>query len=198
MLDLALLAHGLRSLELTLRCGQPDCGKRFDIELPQIAWALDDDLLPPVTVTTEAGQPLMTLRRPTGADLRACREDAMTTLLDAAPATVARALLERLCLAGTPAEDDAPLAAQALSEADPLVAFSVHCACPECGTADDHAIDLEGVALHQLALRQAALVDEVHWFASRYGWSEREIFEVPPSRRRLYLQAMGANEEPLT
>jgi len=196
LLDLALDSSGLRSLDLTLRCEQPDCGERFGIELPKEAWAQDDDALLPVAVTTDAGQPLMTLRRPTGADLRACREDAMTTLLDADPAAVAHALLKRLCLAGTPADGDAPRAAQALAEADPLVAFSVHCTCPECGTPDDHAIDLEAEALHQLALRQVALLDEVHRIASRYGWSEREIFEVPPARRRLYLQAMGAGEEP--
>lgn len=196
LLDLALHSSGLRSLDLMLRCEQPDCGKRFGIELPEEAWAQDDDALLPVAVMTDAGQPLMTLRRPTGADLRACREDAMTTPLDADPATVARALLKRLCLAGTPADGDAPRAAQALAEADPLVAFRVHCACPECGTPDDHAIDLEAEALRQLALRQVALLDEVHRIASRYGWSEREIFEVPPARRRLYLQAMGAGEEP--
>lgn len=200
LLDLALHSSGLHSLDLTLHCEQPGCGKRFDIELPEAAWAQDDGALSgaltPVAVTTETGQPLMTLRRPTGADLRACREDAMTTLLDASPAAVAHALLQRLCLAGTPGDGDAPRAAQALAEADPLVAFSVHCTCPECGTPDDYAIDLEAEALRQLALRQIALVDEVHRIASRYGWSEREIFEVPPARRRLYLQAMNASEEP--
>jgi len=191
LLDLALLSRQGRALTLTLRCDAPQCGQRFEIELPAVAWArigeaatlqLGDDAAP------------LTLRLPTGADLRACREQA---LQQSEPADLAHSLLQRLCLAGLPRQVDAESAAQALAEADPLVAFSVHCACPECGDALDRPVDLEAEALARLAACQAGLLDEVHRLASHYGWSEREIFEVAPARRRLYLQAIAAGEEVL-
>jgi hypothetical protein len=31
------------------------------------------------------------------------------------------------------------------------------------------------------------LLEEIHLLASRYHWSEKEILEVPESRRRVYI-----------
>lgn len=196
LLDLAMLSTDSHALGVTLRCEAPACGKRFEVELPAEAWVQADERLPsPVHIEGGSGDAPLTLRHPTGADLRACREQALQ--LHAHPADIAQALLERLCLAGTPRRDDATRAAGALAEADPLVAFHVHCACPECGDAADRSVDLEALALMRLAVRQAELLDDVHRLAWHYGWSERQIFEVPPSRRRLYIRAIGAGQEQL-
>jgi hypothetical protein len=194
VLDLMLLSTPARpasSLTVSLRCEQVDCGARFDIELPALAWAQADVPDTPVKVARDGSEPLL-LRRPTGSDLSDFRSFA---LQNADSAYIAQALLQRLCLAGTPQPEDAEQAAAALAEADPLVAFAVHCACPECGTAKDRAIDLEAQALQGLALRQRALMREVHRLASHYGWTEREIFEVPASRRSRYLEAIAAAAE---
>ena len=176
------------SLSVTLRCEQGDCGARFDVDVPAQAWARADDDDETLTLPREGGEPLL-LRRPNGADLQALRAPGA---LDADPASLAQALLQRLCLAGTPPVAELSDLAAALAQADPLVDFSVHCACPECGTQADRAIDLEGQALQALALQQRALLRQVHLLATHYGWTEVEIFAVPAVRRRRYLEAIAA------
>ncbi len=194
LLDLMLLSMPGRtasSLTVTLRCEESACGTRFDIDLPASAWTASEQATMPVPVQRAGGEPLL-LRRPTGSDLRECRALALG---NADPAFIARDLLNRLCLAGRPQPDDAERAAEALAQADPLVAFAVHCACPGCRTAADRSIDLEAHALQGLASRQRALLREVHRLASHYGWGEREIFEVPAARRARYLEAIAADAE---
>jgi hypothetical protein len=70
---------------------------------------------------------------------------------------------------------------------DPLVDFTVSCTCPACGDAQEVAVDLESFALASLARRQRALLQEVHRFASHYGWTESDVLAVPPARRAHYL-----------
>lgn len=194
LLDLMLLSSPGRpvsSLTVSLRCEQADCAARFEIELPALAWSQVDAANTAVSVARDGCEPLL-LRRPIGSDLRDCRRFALQA---ADPAQIAQTLLQQLCLAGTPQPEDAEPAALALDEADPLVAFAVHCPCPACGTAADRAIDLEEQALQGLAARQRTLTREVHRLASRYGWTEREVFEVPAARRGRYLEAIAADAE---
>jgi hypothetical protein len=82
---------------------------------------------------------------------------------------------------------DAAALAEAIAAHDPLVAFSVASTCPACGAEDELPVDLEGLALRQLAQRQQRLVVEVHRLASRYGWTEKQALAVPPQRRERYL-----------
>ena len=70
---------------------------------------------------------------------------------------------------------------------DPLVDFTVSCCCPACGAPNEVAVDLEALALTSLLGRQRALLQEVHRFASRYGWTESEVLALPPARRARYL-----------
>jgi hypothetical protein len=91
------------------------------------------------------------LRRPTGADQRRWR----------AEATPAQSILRQLLVEGAlsaepddQAGDILARVAEAMQEADPLAAFSIHCACPSCAREADTALDLEGLLLDTLA-RQA-------------------------------------------
>lgn len=192
LLDLMLMSSPGRpasSLTVSLRCEQADCAAHFEIDLPAQAWAQADAANTAVSVARDGCEPLL-LRIPIGSDLRDCRSFALQA---ADPVQIAQILLQRLCLAGTPQPEDAEPAALALAEADPLVAFAVHCSCPECGTAADRAIDLEEQALQCLAAGQRTLTREVHRLASHYGWTEREIFEIPAARRGRYLEAIAAD-----
>lgn len=172
-------------LPVLMHCAAADCGERIEIALPQAQ--LDElsrqaQAAQPVTLRRPDGSAL-TLRRPTGDDLRAWQ-----ALPSASADSTRTAMLSQLCLAGEPTPEDALCAAEALAQADPLVAFSVWCACPACGDEHEHDIDLEGLALQSLARRQRALFEEVHRLASRYGWSEREILGLGPARRARYLE----------
>jgi hypothetical protein len=185
---LALLHHseGGEAIALTLRCERAACGARFEIELPHAALAAEPASIEPIEVQRDDAEPL-SLRRPTGEDLRAWRG-----LRVAHQEQAASAMLTRLCVAGEARPNDVGRAAAALAEADPLVDFSVACACPECGHHAERAVDLEDMVLQRLAARQRGLLREVHALASRYGWTEGEILAVAPARRARYLELIEA------
>ena len=80
----------------------------------------------------------------------------------------------------------------AMNEADPLVNFHCSVRCAECGSLNDSFIDLCDVALAALSRMQKQLIVMVHKLASRYHWSEQEIFSVPHWRRETYLNLINA------
>ena len=125
----------------------------------------------------------LTIRRPTGSDLRRWR-----SLEPASRADALRAMLDSLVLAGPVMPGDEAAISASISAIDPLVDFGVSCRCPACGAPNEVAIDLEVTALDRLARRHAALLLEVHRFASAYGWTESEVLAVPSSRRARYLR----------
>jgi hypothetical protein len=157
-------------------CGA--CGERLEFELPVgdlAAWAVDET---PVDI---AGvQRPLRVRRPNGRDLKAWQAHAPTP-----PSTTD--VLRGLVIDGELRDEDVPRVAQALEQADPLVAFGVQVACPACGQDAEYEVDLEGLALTALAARQRALLHDVHRLASCYGWSEAQVLAVPPWRRAHYL-----------
>jgi hypothetical protein len=171
------------ALSLTLRCAH--CKELFEISLQHAALAGLRTHAPNVQLTREGSPPLV-LRMPTGDDLRAWR-----TQLPAPCEVAADIMLATLRVAGEIRPGDAAHAADVLAEADPLVSFSIACSCPNCGAKFDSPVDLEAAALQRLAGQQRALLREVLALASRFGWSEQEIFAVAPARRKKYLQMIA-------
>jgi len=181
---LRLLAHtdGRTQLALTASCASAACGEAFEFDLPLSALpdgAADGE---PIGVQLGDGRSAA-LRRPTGNDLRRWRDAAPSSRDDAV-----RTMLESLLVRGQVSKDDEAQVAEAIVAMDALVAFSVACQCPACGAANDVSVDLEALALKRLAARQRALLQEVHRFASAYGWTEAEVLAVPPARRARYLE----------
>jgi hypothetical protein len=74
-----------------------------------------------------------------------------------------------------------------MEEADPLVDFRLRVNCPFCSMQESYRVDLAELSLRRLRSAQRGLIVGVHRLATRYHWSEREIFEVPAWRRRMYL-----------
>lgn len=180
LLQLFRLNEGVDRLELNTRCQNPGCGEAyaFDLPLAQIAGLAPRETA--ITVRLDDGRQAR-LRHPTGQDLQRWRA--------ARPATreqAVRLMLDDLVLDGAALPEDEADLAQAVADSDPLVGFSVHAPCPACGTAQDVAVDLEGLVLARLAARQQALLHEVHQLASHYGWTEAQVLAVPPARRAAY------------
>ena len=96
-------------------------------------------------------------------------------------------MLDSLVLAGQAGPEDEAAVSASIAAMDPLVDFTVSCHCPACGAPNEVAVDLEALALARLVGRQWALLQEVHRFASHYGWTESEVLAVPPARRAGYL-----------
>jgi len=77
-----------------------------------------------------------------------------------------------------------------LNQADPLVRGAVTAICPDCGHSTEAEVDLAGKALARLEAEQNLLLESVHLLASRYHWSEAEIFALPAWRRERYLDLL--------
>jgi hypothetical protein len=171
------------ALSLALRCDH--CLELFEIALQHDALTELRTRAQDVRLTRAASPPLV-LRMPTGEDLRTWHAQ-----LPPQREAMADIMLATLRVSGEIEPGDAPRAAEALAQADPLVSFSIACACPNCGAALEPPVDLEAAALRQLACHQRGLLREVLALASRFGWSEQEIFAIAPVRRAKYLQMIG-------
>lgn len=181
LLRVAALTDSRAHLPLHARCTAPGCGEPFSFDLPLGALRDDAPAVGPVQVQLDGGRSVR-LRRPTGADLRTWR-----ALAPATAAAATQCMLDTLLLDGDAGLADEAALSAALNALDPLVDFTVACACPACGAANDVSLDLEALALGRLAARQAALVDEVHQCATHYGWTEATVLAIPPARRARYL-----------
>ena len=181
LLRLVALTEQRDDLSLSARCVAAACGKSFEFELPLRSLPGGAADAGPLRVQLDDKRAL-TMRRPTGEDLRRWR--------DAQPMSRAEALrvmLDSLVLAGQAGPEDEAAVSASIAAMDPLVDFTVSCRCPTCGAPNEVAVDLEALALARLVGRQRALLDEVHRFASHYGWTESEVLAVPPARRARYL-----------
>jgi hypothetical protein len=168
-------------VSLSGRCVAGACGESFEFELPLHSLPNGAADASPLRVQLD-DERVLTMRRPTGEDLRRWR--------DAQPASQAEAvrlMLDSLVLEGHASLEDQAVVSESIAAMDPLVDFTVSCHCPACGAANEVAIDLESLALASLVRRQRSLLQEVHCFASHYGWTETEVLAVPAPRRARYL-----------
>ncbi len=112
-----------------------------------------------------------------------------------------RVLLERCLLSARhdgrditagalPAEVVAAIA-DAMERADPLAAIELVLQCPTCGHRQSVSLDLVDYIWRELDAWARRVLCEVHVLASAYGWSEREILNMRPWRRQIYLEMAG-------
>lgn len=186
ILRLLAISTGVDALALQARCARPGCGELFEFELPLERLLAQPRALGPVHVRLD-GERTISLRPPCGRDLSAWRQ------WRGVPVGELRArMLASLLIDGHAAADDEQAIAEALAAVDPLPGFAVDCPCPACATTSAVRVDLEALALGHLARVQRALLREVHVLAGRYGWSEAQVFAVPPVRRMRYLAMIEA------
>lgn len=76
----------------------------------------------------------------------------------------------------------------AFQTADPLVDVAFDIECPACNSVLPCTVDLQHLLLQQFASIQRRMLRMVHVIASRYHWSEAEIFALPVWRRSHYLR----------
>lgn len=182
LLRIVALSEDSVHVPLTARCVQAACGEAYEFELPLQALLESEADSAPISVRLD-DERAVTMRRPTGHDLRRWHE-----ARPASRAEAVREMFDALLLSGHVGAEDEARVAESIATMDPLVAFTVSCRCPVCGAAAEVPVDLEALALARLGSRQRALLHEVHRFASYYGWTESEVLAVPPVRRARYLE----------
>ena len=174
------------TIGFSARCGGATCSELFEFDLAVSALPTACDAAGAMSLQLDGKRPI-TLRRPTGEDLRRWR--------DARPASHAaavRQIVDALLIDGEVQPGDEPALSRAIASHDPLVAFSVSCCCPACGSPNEVPVDLEAVVLARLALYQRTLLGQVHCLASEYGWTEAQVLAIPAARRERYMAFIEA------
>jgi hypothetical protein len=63
--------------------------------------------------------------------------------------------------------------------------------CSKCATSWQASFDAAAFLAEEIAATARRLMTEVAVLARSYGWSEQDILEIPPERRRVYLELAG-------
>lgn len=196
---LAALTVGERD-RLILGLRQQLFGDRFDCETrcpacdTHLELTLDSSQLllprPPSTdakLPLDEGQYLATCRLPNSADLAVCYDEAHPAeallalcvhVVDRSGAVVDARQLPK------PMRDRVD---EHVSALDPQAEILLDLRCPGCGHGWQAAFDPAAFLLHEIDAYALQVLDDVHQLARAYGWSERDILAMRPSRRRRYL-----------
>jgi hypothetical protein len=104
-----------------------------------------------------------------------------------------RVLLER-CI-GRSADDLPEGVAESISrrmaECDPRANIELALECPACGRAWVALFDVVSFFWREIEAWARRVLGQVHTLASAYGWTEREILALSPSRRECYLRMVS-------
>lgn len=77
--------------------------------------------------------------------------------------------------------------AQRMEKLDPLADIRIDLTCPQCSYAWSEQFDIVGYLWAEIDQWAQHTLNAVHRLATAYGWSERDILELNPVRRQLYL-----------
>jgi hypothetical protein len=200
LLHLRRVSFGDR-IAAVLSCPKPECREKMDLELNVtdllVTPARDARAVHDISVADSDGcSYAVRFRVPTGADL-----EAVAGFARHQPAAAAEALIERCVLnvngdafdrTALPAAVRAALPAL-MAELDPQAEATLQVMCPACATAFGAVFDIGDFLQREITAGRAELLQQIHTLALHYHWSETEILDLPPMRRRLYLEMLSAN-----
>jgi hypothetical protein len=147
----------------------------------------------PMSVTVSAYR--VTMRAPTSADLLALDPG---QLLDDA-----RRALVRRCIVNVE-ENDQPLSQAVLpdalvetlpacvAECDPMAELRFNITCAACRQMSTVLFDIVQYFWDEIAAAAKRVLGEIHALARAYAWSEADILNMSSSRRRMYVEMLGA------
>ncbi len=197
MLELAALSDP-RPFTWRVRCCFSDCNSQseLEIELAEIAALVPMNDAPEIISTHVQGHDLR-FRLPTGTDQLqwlSKMNSEENPLQSLARSILVSPDLDTLLQEQVSFDAIGQIIDDVMEQFDPLVNFHLGVVCPECGRSSDQSPDLAAAALERLWRAQNTLLDDVHLLASRYHWSEGEIFQLPHWRRQAYLHRIESQE----
>jgi hypothetical protein len=176
--------------QLKSRCPACDTDCEFEVDCQALAAELDGFASGGGSTVVHWAGRRFELRAPTVDDLQA-----VSAVPD--PPATARRLLNR-CISSETLADG--LNGPALDELDAylerlepgaIVSFALRC--PACDHGWSAAIDVGEALWAELQHAAERFLIEVDALARAYGWTERDVFHLSPTRRAAYLQLVGAS-----
>jgi hypothetical protein len=105
-----------------------------------------------------------------------------------------RSALLAACVRGDLSANAVRAAERAMTVLAPILRTTVSGACPECGAVVDLDVDARGLCLAELGFLAGSVLDEVHLLASAYHWRERDILDLPSTRRTAYAERIRLSQ----
>lgn len=136
----------------------------------------------------------LTFRLPTSRDLEVATDPAVPD----GRALLLERCIERASRDGSPIEvtalpPDVTAAVSAqMGRTDPMAEIEIGVSCGSCGHDWAMLFDIAQHLWSDLCDWAERLLREVHVLASAYGWTEREVLRLSATRRRAYLDLLGA------
>jgi len=204
---LAALSIGQRDARLlTLRVGLwgpqmeavvvcPSCGERLELNLDAREMLSSSPGSQPGELSLSIAEYHVTFRLPTSLDVLA--EEVGQRPPESALAILRRCLVSVQQGEGATSSDKLPeevaaAVASRMAEADPLADIQLGLACPSCEHRWRAVFDIVSFIWTEIEVWAWRILSDVHTLARAYGWSERDILTISPTRRQFYLEMVGA------
>jgi hypothetical protein len=187
LLQVAIVTRG-NEMELQVVCLNRHCRERF--ELPLTLEMFQESPFEE-TLLIDIDDRSVELRLPNGCDQRHWLQHPQASAAD-----IAKNLL--LSINNETPQDDWQIPPewierfeQALEAQDRLMTLQFDTSCPVCETELGLMVDLEAQLLTCLRHEQQKLLFDIYQLALAYHWSEAEILQLSPQRRRFYLNQLN-------
>ena len=86
---------------------------------------------------------------------------------------------------------DVLLIAELMEQLDPQAELRMEVSCPECGESFPALLDAAAFLLQEIGQHAEHLYRQIHSLALHYHWSEAEILDLSPVKRRRYLELLA-------
>ncbi len=96
------------------------------------------------------------------------------------------------CLANSAVKQNKEII-EVMEELGPVLTTDLSINCPECGSSQSVQFDIQSYLLTRLKNESKKLTAEIHSIALAYGWSHREILDLPRSLRQTYTGFINQN-----
>jgi uncharacterized protein YbaR (Trm112 family) len=193
--QLLMLRNRLWGSQMAAVLACPGCRERLELALDAREMLAQSSREQPEEIPLTVAEYNLTFRLPTSLDVLAA--------IDQGDVETGRALILERCLvsaqqAGAPVSSDrlpaevAASIAESMAEADPLADIQLDVMCPSCQHRWRVAFDIVSFLWIEIEVWAWRILSDVHTLASAYGWSERDILTLSPTRRQFYLDMVGA------
>ncbi|MEO6669734.1 MAG: hypothetical protein ABIN36_09685 [Ferruginibacter sp.] len=97
------------------------------------------------------------------------------------------------CIAQPVADEDMTALIETMEQVAPVLVTDIDIRCPECQQMQKVQFDMQSFLLATVKNERKKVCAEIHSIAMAYGWSHKEILDLPRSLRQAYVSMIGLN-----